>query len=162
MLVPGTRKNPRDAARDAAVKEYLRERVSPNTSENRKAYYKAWAETKCCADDCDQYCDQCSNKEIRFKTTPTFGLEADVRRYITRYGRFQTITELKEAENVRRKESTGPVLSRVRNGKGDNDPVWVRGQERGGLFSEPEEVSSDQAERIEALLLHPVSEEMVT
>jgi hypothetical protein len=162
MLVPGTRKNPIDAARDAAVKEYLREQVSSETYEARKAFYEAWGETQCCANVCDQYCGQCSNKGIKFQTTPTFGLDPDVRMYITRYGRFQTLSELREEEDARRKESTGPVLSRVCNRKSDYGLIRVRGQERGGLPGEPEEVPSDQAKRIEEMLLHPISEEVVT
>ena len=91
----------------------------------------------------------------------TYGLDADVRRYITRFGHYQTISELREEESDRRKESTNPVLSRVHNRKSDHGPVRVQGQKRSGLFSEPEEVPSDQAERIEALLSHPFGEEMV-
>jgi hypothetical protein len=67
----------------------------------------------------------------------------------------QTTSELKEDNNAR------TVLSGVRDGKSDNDPVWVRGQKRSGLPGEPEEVSSDQAQRVEAMLSHPISEEMV-
>jgi len=162
MLVQGTRKNKRDAARDLAEKDLLQVQVSRSTYEDRKAFFEAWKDASCCADNCEQYCDECSNKGIQFKSVSTYGLDADVRRYITRYGRFQTISELREEEDARGKESTGPVLSGVRDRKSDNDPVWFRGQERGGLFSEPEEVPSDQAERIEALLLYPFSEEMVT
>jgi len=156
MLVPGTRKNKRDAARDLAVKVYLHEQVSPETLEGRKAFYEAWREAACCADDCTDYCNKCSNKGIKFKSTPTFGLDADVRRYITKYGRYQTAIELKEDSNVR------TVLSGVRDRKSDNDLIRVRGQERDGLSGQPEEVPSDQAERVEAMLSHPISEEMVT
>jgi hypothetical protein len=162
MLVPGTRKNPRDAARDAAVKEYLREQVSYETYEARKAFYEAWKNASCCADDCEGFCDKCSNKGIKFQPTPTFGLDADVRRYITRYGRYQTTSELREEEDARKKESTGAVLSGVRDGKSNHDPIRVRGQKRGGLPGEPEEVPSDQAERVQALLLHPICEDLVT
>jgi hypothetical protein len=162
MIVPGSRKNKRDDARDLAAKEHLREQVSPDTFEDRKAFFEAWKDASCCADDCEQYCDECLNKNIQFKSVPTFELDADVRRYITKRWRYQTTSELKEDENVRSKKSTGTILSGVCDRKSDNDPVWVRGQERGGLPGEPEEVSSDQAERVQALLSHPISEEMVT
>jgi hypothetical protein len=162
MLVPGTRKNPRDAARDAAVKEHLREQTNPDTLKDRKAFYKAWRDTSCCADDCGDYCATCSNKGIRFQSIQTFGLDADVRRYISRYGRYQTKLELEEEEDVRNNESTGAVLSGVCDRKSNHDPVRVRGQERVGLSGEPEEVPSDQAERIEALLSYPFSEDLVT
>jgi len=171
MLVPGTRKNKRDAARDLAAKEHLREQVSPDTYKDRKAFFEAWKDASCCADDCEQYCDECSNKNIQFKSVPTFGLDADVRRYISKYWRYQTTSELEAELNekgeshvrkskTRRKRTT--VLSRVRDRKSDNDAVRIRGQEGDGLSGEPEEVSSDQAERIEAMLSHPISEEMVT
>ena len=156
MLVPGTRKNKRDAARDLAEKEFLQDQVSRGTHEDRKAFFETWKDASCCADNCEQYCDECSNKNIQFKSVPTFGLDADVRRYITKYWRYQTTSELKEDSNVR------TVLSRVRDRKSDNDAVRVRGQERDGLSGQPEEVPSDQAERIEAMLSHPVGEEMVT
>ncbi len=156
MLVPGSRKNKRDAARDLSAKEFLQDQVSPDTHKDRKRFYEAWKETYCCADNCEQYCDECSNKNIHFKSVPTFGLDADVRRYITKYWRYQTTSELKENSNVR------TVFSGVRDGKSNNDPFRVRGQERGGLPGQPEEVSSDQAERVQALLSHPISEEMVT
>jgi hypothetical protein len=90
MIVPGSRKNKRDAARDLVAKEHLREQVSPDTYEDRKAFFEAWKDASCCADDCEQYCDECSNKNIHFKSVPTFGLDADVRRYITKYWRYQT------------------------------------------------------------------------
>jgi hypothetical protein len=162
MLVPGTRKNPRDAARDLAVKEHLREQASSDTFEDRRAFFEAWRDASCCADDCEHFCDECSNKRVKFQPTQTFGLDPDVRRYITKYGRYQTTSEFKEEEDDRYKESTAPVLSGVCDRKRDNDPVWVRGQERGGLPGEPEEVSSDQAERIEAMLSHPIGEDLVT
>ena len=63
---------------------------------------------------------------------------------------------------------TGPcsyvrtVLSGVRCGKSDNDAVRNPEQERGGLPGQPKKVSSDQAERVEAMLSHPISEGMVT
>jgi hypothetical protein len=161
MLVPGTRKNSRDAARDLAVKEHLREQVRPDTYEDRKAFYEAWKDTPCCADDCGDFCDKCSNKGIKFQLTPTFGLDADVRRYITGYGRYQTTSELREEEDARIKESTGAVLSGIHNRKSNHDPIRIRGQKGGRLFSEPEDVPSNQAERIEALLSHPIGEEMV-
>ena len=161
MLAPGTRKNPRDAARDAAAKEHLREQVSPVTYEDRKTFYEAWRGASCCAENCEDFCDKCSNKGIRFQSTPTFGLDPDVRRHITRYGRYQTTLELKEEEDARENESTGAVLSGVRDGKSNHAPIRVRGQKRGGLPGEPEEVPSNQAERIEALLSHPFGEEMV-
>ena len=163
MLVPGTRKCKRDAAKDLAEKEYLQEQVSPDTYKDRKRFYEAWKKASCCADDCEDLCEECSNKVIKFQPTQTFGLDADVRRYITRYGRYQTTSELKkEMEDARRKESTSNVLSRVHNRKSNHDPIWIRGQEGSGVFSEPEEVSSDQAERVEAMLPYPVSENMVT
>ena len=162
MLVPGTRKSKRDAARDLAAKEFPQEQVSPDTYKDRKRFYEAWKDAPCCADDCEDYCDTCPNKGIKFKSTPTFGIDSDVRRYIARYGRFQTTSELKEEEDARDKESTATNLSGVRDRKSNDDPFRVRRQERGGLLSEPEEVSSDQAERIEAMLSHPIGEEMVT
>ncbi len=169
MLVSGSLKNRRDKAKDLAAKERLQEQVSPDTYKDRKAFYEAWKDASCCATDCEEYCDTCSNKGIRFKSTPTFGLDAEVRRYITKYWRYQTASELEaeirekeksNAKNPKRKSAT--VLSRVRDRKSNNDPVWVRGQERGGLSGQPEEVPSDQAERVEAMLSHPLSEEMVT
>jgi hypothetical protein len=162
MIVPGSRKNKRDDARDLAAKVHLQEQVSTDTHEDRKRFYEAWKDASCCATDCEEYCDSCPNKGIQFKSVPTFGLDADVRRYISKYGRYQTTSELREEEDARNKKSTSAVLSRVRDRKSNNNPVWVRGQERGGLPGEPEEVSSDQAERVEALLSHPLSEEMVT
>lgn len=42
-------------------------------------------DASCCADDCEQYCGECSNKNIQFKSVPTFGLDADVRRYIAKF-----------------------------------------------------------------------------
>ena len=71
------------------------------------------------------------------------------------YGLFQTTSELKEEEDAR------TILSEVRDGKSNNDPVRFRGQEGGGLSGEPEEVPSDQAERVEAMLSYPIGEEMV-
>jgi hypothetical protein len=158
MLVLGTRKNPRDSARDASVKEYLREQVRSETNEARKAFYEALQDATCFADDCDQ----CSNKRIKFQSTPTFGLDPDVRRYVARYGCYQTISELREKEDAGRKESTNAILSGVHYREGNNDLIRIREQERDGLSGQPGEVSSDQAERIEALLLQPISEEMVT
>ena len=99
MLVPGTHKNKRDAARDLAGKEFLQEQVSPDTYEDRRAFFEAWKYASCCADDCDNICDKCSNKNIQFKSVPTFGLDADVRRYITKYWRYQTASESKEDSN---------------------------------------------------------------
>jgi hypothetical protein len=99
MLVPGTRKNKKDAARDLAEKEHLQEQVSPDTLEDRKAFFEAWKDASCCADNCEQYCDECSNKNIQFKSVLTFRLDADVRRYITKYWRYQTASELKEDSN---------------------------------------------------------------
>ncbi len=96
MLVPGSPKNSRDKARDLAAKEHLAEQVSPDTYEDRKAFFEAWKDASCCADDCEQYCDECSNKTIQFKSVPTFGLDADVRRYITKHWRYRTASELKE------------------------------------------------------------------
>ena len=69
MLVPGTRKNPRDAARDMAAKEHLREQISPDTLKNRKAFYEAWRDASCCADDCEDFCDTCPNNSIKFQST---------------------------------------------------------------------------------------------
>ena len=156
MLVPGSPKNRRDKAKDLAAKERLQEQVGVGAYEDRKAFYEAWKDASCCATDCEEYCDTCPNKGIQFKSTPTFGLDADVRRYITKYWRYQTTSELKEDRNAR------TVFSRVRDRKSDNDLIRIREQERDGLSSQPEEVTSDQAERVEALLLHPLSEEMVT
>jgi hypothetical protein len=165
MIVPGSRKNKRDDAKDLAAKGHLREQVNPDTYKDRKAFYKAWKGAPCCADDCDQYCGQCPNAGIKFKPVPTHGLDPDVRRYITKYGRYQTASELKREDNVKRKESkygSAPVLSGVRDRKSDNNLIRIRGQERAGLSGQPEEVSSDQAERVQALLSHPIGEEMVT
>jgi hypothetical protein len=165
MVVPGSPVNSRDKARDQDTKAHLRDQVGPETFEDRKAFFEAWREAPCCADDCDQYCDECSNGGIKFKSVPTYGLNPDVRRFITKYGRYQTASELERETNDRSKESkisATPILSGVCYRKSDNDAIWVPGQERDRLLSEPEEVSSDQAERIEALLLHPISEEMVT
>jgi hypothetical protein len=165
MVVPGSPKNSRDKARDLATKEKLREQVSADAFEDRKRFYQAWREAPCCADDCDQYCEECSNKGIKFKSIPTYGLDPDVRRFITKYGRYQTASELKREINDRSKESkirATSILSGVCDRKSDNEAVRIRGQERDRLFSEPEEVPSGQAERIEALLSHPISEEMVT
>jgi hypothetical protein len=106
MLVPGTRKNKRDAARDLAEKEFLQDQVSRGTHEDRRAFFEAWKNASCCADNCEQYCGECSNKNIQFKSVPTFGLDADVRRYISKYGRYQTISELREEEDARNKKST--------------------------------------------------------
>ncbi len=156
MLVPGSAKNSRDKTKDLAAKERLADQVSSDTYKDRKAFFEAWKDASCCADDCEQYCDECSNKDIQFKSVPTFGLDADVRRYIAKSWRYQTTSELKEDSNAR------TVLSGVRDGKSNNDPIRVREQERGGLPGQPEEVSSDQAERVEALLSHPIGEEMVT
>ena len=97
-----------------------------------------------------------------YNSIPANGLDADVRRFITKFGRYQTASELgKEYESGKERSST-TVFSGVHNGKSDNDPIRVREQKRGGLPCESEEVPSDQAERIEALLSHPFSEEMVT
>jgi len=156
MIVPGSRKNKRDDARDLAAKGHLREQVNPDTYKDRKAFYKAWKEAPCCADGCDQYCDECPNNGIKFKSVPAHGLDADVRRYITKYWRYQTTSELKEDSNAR------TVLSGVRDRKSNDDLIRIRGQEGDGLPGQPEEVSSDQAERVEAMFLHPISEEMVT
>ena len=156
MVVPGSPKNSRDKARDLVAMEHLQEQVSPSTLEDRKVFFEAWKDASCCADNCEQYCDECSNKNIQFKSVSTFRLDPDVRRYITKYGRYQTAIELKEDSNAR------TILSGVRNRKSDNNAVRIRGQERNGLSGQPEEVSSDQAERVEAMFLHPISEEMVT
>jgi hypothetical protein len=165
LLVPGSAKNSRDKAKDLALKERIAEQASPGTYKDRKRFYEAWKEASCCANDCDQYCDQCSNKGIKFKPIPAHGLDPDIRRFITKYGRYQTASELERENNAKRKESklrSTPILSGVRDRKGNDDPIWVRGQERGELPGEPEEVASDQAERVEAMLSHPFSEEMVT
>ena len=165
VVVPGSPKSSRDKARNLATKEKLREQVSADTYEDRKHFYKALMGAPCCADDCDEYCEGCSNKGIKFKSVPTYELDPDVRRLITKYGRYQTVSELKREANDRSKESTitaTSVLSGVRNRKSNNDAIWIPRQEGNRLLSEPEEVPSDQAERIEALLLHPISEEMVT
>ena len=160
MLVPGSRKNSRDNARDLTAKARLQEQVSIDTYEDRKAFFDAWNNAPCCADNCDQYCDECSNNEIQFKSVPAFGLDADIRRYITKYGRYQTKSELEE--NDVRNKSTGNILSGVRDGKSDNDSVWIRGQEGDGLFSQPEEVTSDQAERVAEMFLYPGGPELAT
>jgi hypothetical protein len=162
MLVPGTHKNPRDATRDLAAKEHLREQVSPDTCEDRKAFYEAWRDISCCADDCEDFCATCSNKGIKFQSTPSFGLDPDVRRYIIRYGRYQTTSELKEAEDARNKESTGTVLSGIRNGKGNNHPAGNREQKGDELFSESEIFPSDQSEGVEKMLSSPFGENLVT
>jgi hypothetical protein len=162
MLVPGTRKNPKAAARDLAAKNYLLEQVSPDTYEDRKAFYEAWKDTPCCADDCWDFCDKCSNKGIKFQRTPTFGLDADVRRYITRYGRYQTTSELKEAEDARNKESTGAVLSGICDGKSNNHPAGNREQKGDELFSESEIFPSDQSEGVQKMLSSPFGENLVT
>ena len=165
MLVQGSPLNRRDKARDLAAKERLREQVSRDTHKDRKRFYEARKEATCCADDCDRYCDQCPNNGIKFKPVPAHGLDTDVRRFITKYGRYQTASELEREDNAKRKESkprSTPILPGIRDGKSDNDAVWVRGQEGGELHGEPEEVASDQAERIEEMLSHPLSEEMVT
>ena len=165
MLVPGSAKNSRDRARDAVAKERLQEQVSPDTPEDRKRYYEAWKEASCCADDCDKYCDQCSNKGIKSKPVPAHGLDPDVRRFITKYGRYQTASELERESNAKRKESklrSTPILSRVRDRKSDNDAVRVREQKRDGLFSEPARVPSGQSERVEEMLSSPIGEDLVT
>ncbi len=165
MVVPGSPLNRRDRARDQATKAHLRDHVSPDTLKDRRAFYKALMDTPCCADDCDRYCDQCSNGGIKFKSIPTYGLDTDIRRYIMKYGRYQTASELKREANDSSKESKSratSILSGVCNRKSDDDAIWVPRQEGNRLLSEPEEVPSDQAERIEALLSHPISEEMVT
>ena len=105
----------------------MREQVSLQTYEPKKAFYEAWEETTCCADDCDQFCDQCSNKGIKFQSTAAFELNPDVRRYIARYGCYQTISELREEEDAGREESTDTVFPGVRDGKSDNDTFQIRG-----------------------------------
>ena len=165
MLVQGSPLNRRDKARDLAAKERLREQVSPDTHKDRKRFYEAWRKVPCCADDCDQYCDQCPNGGIKFKPVPAHGLDPDVRKFITKYGRYQTASELEREDKSGKEDSkprSTPILSGVRNRKSDNDPIRIRRQERSGLPGEPEEVASDQAERVEAMLSHPISEEMVT
>jgi hypothetical protein len=162
MLVPGSPKKNRDKARDLAAKERLAEQVSPDTLKDRKAFFEAWKDASCCADDCEDYCDKCSNKDIQFKSVPTFGLDADVRRYISKNCRYQTTSELKEDENVRNKKSTGPVLSGVCDRKSDNDVAGNREQKGDGLFSEPAQVPSGQSEGVEEMLLSPIGENLVT
>jgi hypothetical protein len=165
MVVPGSPKNSRDKARDLAAKEKLREQVSADTYEDRKHFYQALMEAPCCADDCDQYCDECSNGGIKFKPVPTYGLDPDVRWFITKYGRYQTASELKRETNDRSKKSkirATPILSGVCDRKSNDDAIWVPGQEGNRLLSEPEEVPSDQAERVQALLSHSIGEDLVT
>lgn len=171
MMVSGSPKNAKDKARDLAAKEHLQDQISADTYADRKAFYTGWCEAPCCADDCNQYCDQCSNGGIKFKSVPAYGLDTDVRRYITDYGRYQTASELeaelkeKEESNVGKQKSKWirtAILSGVCDRKSDNDPVWIRGQEGSGLFGESEKFTSDQAKRIEEMLSHPFSEEMVT
>ena len=166
MIIPGSLKNARDRAKDVAEKERLQEQVSAETYKDRKAFYEAWRNAPCCADDCDLYCDQCPNDEIIFESVPAHGLDADVRRFITNYVRYQTATELKaekrEKINVaNQKHRPARVFSGVRDGKSDYGAVWIGGQKRGGLPGQPEGVASDQAERIEAMLSHPIGEEVV-
>lgn len=160
MLVTGSPKNSRDKARDLAVKEGLRDQVSIATYKNRKAFFEAWRSAPCCADNCDRYCDECLNNEIQFNSVPTFRLDADIRRYITRHGRYQTKSEL-EVSNVRDK-STGAILSGICDRKSDNDPVRIREPEGIELSCEPEEITSDQAERVEAMFLYSGGQELVT
>ena len=156
MLMPETRKNPKAAARDLAVKEYLQDQVSTATYEDRKAFYEAWRDTPCCADGCKDLCEPCSNRTIKFQSVPTFGLDANIRRYITRYGRYQTTSDLKEENDVR--DST--VLSGVCDRKGNDDFIGNREQKRDGLFSEPAEVPGDQSEGVQKMLSSPFGEEM--
>ena len=147
------------------LKSVYRNRLAADTYKNRKAFYGVWRNAPCCVDDCDQYCDKCPNGGIKFRRVPARGLDPDIRRLITKYGRDKTASELEREDNAKRKESklrSTPILSGICDGKSDNDPVRVRGQERGGLPGQPEEVSSDQAERVEAMLSYPISEEMVT
>jgi hypothetical protein len=169
MILAGSPKSTRDQARDTAAKESLQEEFSAATYEDRKAFYIAWRDARCCADDCDLYCDQCSSAGIKFKPNPTYGLDADVRRFITKYNRYQTASELmteeKRKSNVRNQKSkrrSASVLSGICDGKSDNESIWIGEQEGGGLFGQPEEVTSDQAERIEEMLSHPIGDEMVT
>jgi hypothetical protein len=162
MVVAGSPKNSRDKARDLAAKESLAEQVSPDTYEDRKAFYEAWKDASCCADDCEQYCDECLNRQIQYKSVPTFGLDADVRRYITKYWRYQTTSELKEDEYARNKKSTGTVLSGVCNRKSDNDALGNREQKGNELFGEPAQVPGGQSEGVEAMLLSPFGEDVVT
>jgi hypothetical protein len=96
MVIPGSPKNSRDKARNLASKERLAEQVSTDTHKDRKRFYEAWKDASCCADDCEQYCDECPNKNIQFKSVSAFGLDADIRRYITKFWRYQTASELKE------------------------------------------------------------------
>jgi hypothetical protein len=162
MLVPGSPKNSRDKARDLAAKEHLAEQVSPDTLEDRKAFFEAWKDATCCADDCEQYRDECSNKNIQFKSVSTFGLDHDVRRYITKHWRYQTTSELEEDENVRNKKSTGTVFSGVCDGKSDNDALGNREQKGDELFGEPAQVPGGQSEGVEAMLLSPFGEDLAT
>jgi len=165
MLVPGSPKNSRDRVRDLAVKERLAEQVSSDTFKDRKAFYVVWKEDPCCADDCDQYCDQCSNKGIKFKSVPAYGLDGDIRRFITKYGRYQTASELEREDKSGKENSkprSTPIFSGVRNRKSDNDAVRVREQKGDGLFSEPARVPSGQSERVEEMLLSPPCEDLVT
>ena len=165
MLVPGSPLNRRDKARDLAAKERLREQVSPDTHKDRKRFYEAWKEAPCCADDCAKYCDQCPNGGIKFKPVPAHGLDPDVRRFITKYGRYQTASELEREDksgNKKSKHRSTPILPGVRNRKSDNDAVRVREQKRDGLFSEPAQVPSGQSERVEEMLSSPIGEDLVT
>ena len=169
MIVAGSPKKAKDLARNTAAMESLQDQISAETYEDRKAFFAAWKDAPCCADDCDRYCDQCSNGGIKFKPVPTFGLDADVRRFITKYCRYQTASELiaeeKRRLNDRNKKSKcrlTPVLSGIRDGKGDDDSIWTGEQKRGGLPGQPEEVASDQAERVEEMLSYPFGEEVVT
>ena len=167
LIVPGSPLSAKIQKRNTAEIECLREQISAETYNDRKAYYTAWRNDPCCADECDRYCDECNNDRIEFKPIPTYGLDPDVRRFITKYGRYQMASELITEEWRRfnagnQKTKPSPVLSGVRDGESHNDPVWNRGQEGDGLFSQPEEVPSDQAERVEAMLSHPIGEEMVT
>jgi hypothetical protein len=161
MIIQGSFTNSRDKARDLAAKERLQEQVSIDTYKDRKAFFEAWRNAPCCADDCDRHCDKCSNKEIQFKPVPNFKLDADIRRYITKYGQYQTKSELEEASNARDK-STDIIFSGVRNRKSDNDSVRIREQKGAGLSCEPEEITSDQAERVEAMFLYSGGQELVT
>ena len=167
MIVSGSPKSEKVRKKNAAEMEHLREQISADTYNDRKAYYNAWRDAPCCADDCDRYCDQCQNDGIKFEPIPTYGLDADVRRFIINYGRYQTASELIAEESGRsnarkRKIEPAAVLSGVRDGNRVDNSIWIREQERDGLFSQPEEVTSDQAERVEAMLSHPIGEEMVT
>ncbi len=165
MLVPGSPLNRRDKARDLAAKERLQEQVSPDTHKDRKRFYEAWRKVPCCADDCDQYCDQCPNGGIKSKPIPSYGLDTDVRRFITKYGRYQTASELEREDKSGKENSkprSTPIFSGVRNRKSDNDAVRVRGQKGDGLFSEPAQVPSGQSEGVEKMLSSPIGENLVT